>query len=56
MKTLNLTQNRDRNYPINGRIRAFHSAISKTKFNIQDVISSNSFNQFLISNSSWMRK
>ena len=36
--------------------KAFHSTISKMKFGVQDMISSNAFNQFLISNTPWTRK
>ena len=35
------------------RFKTFHSMISKTKFGVQDVISANSLNQFLISNTSY---
>ena len=35
---------------------AFHSEFSKTNFEVQDVISSLSLDQTLISSSLWMRK
>ena len=38
------------------KFKAFHSAILKTKFGIQDVISSYSLDQFLISNSPWTQR
>ena len=38
------------------QFKAFHSAISKTKFGVQDVISFNSLDQFMISNTPWMQK
>ena len=36
--------------------KTFYSAILKMKFGVQDLISSHSFNQFLISNTLWMQK
>ena len=38
------------------KFMAFYSTISKTKFGIEDVISSYFFNQFLISNTPRMQK
>ena len=36
-KTRILTRDSDRNYPINRRIEAFHSSISKTSINVQEM-------------------
>ena len=56
MKTLNLTQIRARNDPINRQIHgfSFHNFIDEV--GIQDVISRYSLDQFLISNTPRMRK
>ena len=56
MKTRNLTQSRTRNDPINHRIHGFWFRNFEDNNRIQDVISPYSLDQFLISNTPWMRK
>ena len=56
IKTHNLTQSRARNDPINRRIHGFLFRDFEDKDGIQDVISPNSLDQFLISNTPWTRK
>ena len=56
MKTRNLTQSRDRNDRINRRIHGYSFRDLEDEDGIQDIISSYSFDQFLISNTSRMRK
>ena len=56
MKTHNLTQSLAQNDPINRRIQVSSFRDFENKVCVQDVISYNSLNQFLISNTPWARK
>ena len=56
MKTRSLTQISLQNDPINRRMHVFRSEFLKTKIEVQDVISSFSLDQSLISSIQWMRK
>ena len=56
MKTHNLTQISLWNDPINRRMHGFSFRVSKMKIEVQDVISSSSLDQNLISSSPWMGK
>ena len=60
MKTCNLTQSRARNDPINRRIHCFSFRDFENEDDIQDVISLNSLDQFVISctprTQKWVKK